>query len=96
MADKEFRAPDLERRKILAVLEREILSLDEVSWKPFMVKNGEEKNRNPPEGNRVIWQTTLRLEIRRSVPNIIFLPSFAGRYKKNSEEKNWNPRKEVD
>ncbi len=62
LADEEFHAPDLERRKILAVLEREIQSLGEMRWKPFLIKNREEKNRNPPEGNRIIWQITLKLE----------------------------------
>ncbi len=47
MADEEFHAPDLERRKILAVLEKEIQSLGEMRWKPFLIKNREEKNRNP-------------------------------------------------
>ncbi len=59
MADEEFHAPDLERRKILAVLEREIQSLGEMRWKPFLIKDREEKNRNPPEGNRIIWQIIL-------------------------------------
>ncbi len=95
MADEEFHTPDLERRKILAVLEREIQSLGEMSWKPFMVKNGEEKNRNPPEGTRVPWQITLELELRRRVPNIIFLPTFRERCK-NPEERSRNPRKVTD
>ena len=70
-----------------------ILGLDGKRWKPFWFKNREEKNRNPPEGNRLVWQIILWLEMRRSVPNLIFLPNFFERYK-NSEEKNWNPLKE--
>ena len=52
MADEEFLAPDLERRKILAVLEREILSLDGRSRNLSYIKKKIERKRSGIPGRK--------------------------------------------